>query len=183
MLEMQVAAEKADAILEYCGTTDIWEILDKLEVLYSFDDYGSAGSGLKGYCTCFFGQFFISVNQNLPAYLQALIAWHELGHVILDAQQLKDGTCIGEYDPFHAVSHSETRANYFASEGLIENDAILELIQQGYSAAGVAACLKVPEAFVGYKVQILQEAGIPLFSTETPDAACLQADLTGMENF
>lgn len=76
MLEMQVAAEKADAILEYCGTTDIWEILDKLEVLYSFDDYGSAGSGLKGYCTCFFGQFFISVNQNLPAYLQELIAWH-----------------------------------------------------------------------------------------------------------
>ena len=32
MLEMQVAAEKADAILEYCGTTDIWEILDKLDL-------------------------------------------------------------------------------------------------------------------------------------------------------
>ncbi len=183
MLDSIRAAEKASDIIAHCATSDIWTILDQLGILYGFPDLGSAKHGLKGYCTGFFGQFYIAVNRNLPQYLQVLIAWHELGHIVLDPELLENGGCVYDYDPFHTYSQSENRANYFAAEGRIQDNELMELLQQGYTLRAAAAELRVPSDFISYKVQILREYGVPLHLTDTPDSSCLSNDLMGEENF
>ena len=72
MSDIIYIAEKAMAVKEQWDTADIWEILDRLGIIYEFTDLGSAKEGLKGYCTSFFGQYYIAVNKNLRPYLQKL---------------------------------------------------------------------------------------------------------------
>lgn len=183
MSDLVYIAEKAIAVKEQWNTADIWEILDRLEILYSLEDLGSAEVGLKGYCTSFFGQFYVAVNRNLRPYLQKLIAWHELGHIILSPEKLKNGQFLYENDIFHALSRTETHANYFAAAGIIDDDELLSLIQNGCTVCSAASVLKVPEDFVVYKAKIMNAYGYELNLPDTPSSDCLSGDITGEENF
>lgn len=176
-------AERAAAVRGQWRHADIWEILDRLKVPYQTVPLGTARSGLKGYCTSFFDQFAIGVNSELPDYLQRLIAWHELGHIILDPDLLRNGRYITEQDPLNMRTHTELRANYFAAEAAIDDGELLDLLHQGRSLAEAAAQLLVPESLVIYKSEILRAYGEALPMLDAPDALFLGGDITGKENF
>ncbi|MBQ8921243.1 MAG: ImmA/IrrE family metallo-endopeptidase [Oscillospiraceae bacterium] len=176
-------AEKATAVREQWRHADIWEIADRLGILCLKAPLGTAEGGLKGYCTSFFDQFVIAVNAALPSYLQRLIAWHELGHIILDPDLLRNGQYIPEHDPLHMKTAAELRANYFAAAGAIDGRALMRLLREGYSVPDAAAELLVPPSFVIYKADILRAYGEELRLPELPDADCLAEDITGRENF
>ena len=175
-------AEKAMAIKAQWRSADIWEILDRLGILNMQKPLGSAKNGLKGYCTGFFGQFLVCVNENLPAYLRELIAWHELGHIILDPDLLRNGQYISEQDPLHMRTKTEQRANIFAAEGAVDDDTLLELLHAGDSLSQAAAKLLVPESFIIYKTEIMRAFGAEIPPLDLPDAQCLGADILGAEN-
>lgn len=183
MSDIIYIAEKAMAVKEQWAATDVWEILNRLEILYSLEDLGSAEEGLKGYCTSFFGQYYIAVNKNLRPYLQKLIAWHELGHIILSPEMLQNGQVLYERDIFHSLSRAETQANYFAAEGMIDDDEFLSLLQAGHTTRSAASILRVPEDFVVYKAKIMNAYGYELNLSDTPASDCLSGDITGAENF
>ena len=183
MLERLFAAQKADEIKEQYQTSNIWEILDLMHINHKKSELGSRATGLKGYCVSFFEQYYLAVNQRLPGYLQNLIAWHELGHIVCDPELLQNGKTMCEYDPFHTYDSTEKRANYFAAEGYIDDTAFLDLLKQGYSLDHAAAFLCVPRDFVIYKAEILRANGVSLSIPERPDAFCLGTNLIGAENF
>lgn len=183
MSDIIYIAEKAMADREQWDTADIWEILDRLGIIYELPDLGSAKEGLKGYCTSFFGQYYVAVNRNLRPYLQKLIAWHELGHIILSPENLQNGQFFYERDILRTLSHAETQANYFAAEGVIDDDEFMSLLKAGHTTCSAASVLKVPEDFVLYKAEIMNAYGYELNLPDTPSSDCLSEDITGTENF
>ena len=182
MMDIIRAVEKVADITEFCKTNDIWEILDKLEISYVISDLGSPRTGLKGYCTSFYGRYLIVVNEQLPEYLQVLVAWHELGHIMLDPELLTDGNCLFDHDLCGESNHAERRANLFAAEGLIDDEELLGLLHEGCTQKQAASKLRVPQAFVDYKIRILREYDTPIGYVDLPDTFCLGGDITGGEN-
>ena len=182
MMDIFKAVDKVGEITEYCKTSNIWDILDKLDISYDTRDLGSPRTELKGYCTSFFGNFYITVNSRLAAHLQTLVAWHELGHIILDPEMLTDGNCLFDSYFYSAAAGAELRANLFAAEGLIEDDDLLELLHNGYTRKAAASELMVPVPFIDYKIRILREYDIPLKYVDMPDTFCLGDDITGKQN-
>ncbi|MBR5372442.1 MAG: ImmA/IrrE family metallo-endopeptidase [Oscillospiraceae bacterium] len=182
MADIISIAEKAMAVKAQWRSADIWELLDRLGIITAIRPLGSAEDGLKGYCTGFFGQFYVCVNQELPDYLQELIAWHELGHIILDPDLLRNGQYIGEQDPLHMRTKTEQRANIFAAEGAVDDSALLDLLHSGDTVPQAAAKLLVPESFIVYKAAILRAYGEEIPPLDLPDAQCLAAVITGAEN-
>lgn len=183
MYDIVSIAEKAMAIKEQWKGATQWEILDRLGIIYDFTDLGSARKGLKGYCTCFFSQYFIAINHNLPDYLQELVAMHELGHIILSPELLKNGNFMVDSNLSIATDRAEIAANYFAAEMMIDDDELISLIKCGYTIQESAASLRVPDAFVILKCEILTEFGYKLRLQDMPDVDCLGDDIIGMENF
>ena len=183
MTDIVGIAEKAAEIIAQHGTGDIWELLDRLGVITEIRPLGSAETGLKGYCTGFFDQFLVCVNEELPEYLRVLIAWHELGHIILDPDLLRNGQYIQEHDPLNMRTFTEKRANYFAAAGSVDGAALCGLLREGYALSQAAAILRVPVSFAVYKSEILRASGEKLPALETPDADCLGRSLIGKENF
>ena len=182
MMDIYRAVDKVASVVEYCGTGNIWDIFDKLDISYNTKDLGSPRTGLKGFCTSFFGNYYVTVNRRLAAHLQALVAWHELGHIILDPEMLTDGNCLFDSDFYSAAAGAELRANLFAAEGLIEDDDLLELLHNGYTRKAAASELMVPVPFIDYKIRILWEYDIPLKYVDMPDTFCLGDDITGKQN-
>ncbi len=183
MTDLIEIAEKASAVRTQWPAADIWEILDRLGIVTRIEPLGRADTGLKGYCTSFFGQFAVAVNQNLPSYLRAFIAWHELGHVILDPEMLRNGQYIPERDPLGMQTAAEMRANYFAAAGAVPDSDLLGLLHAGYTLHEAAAQLCVPETIAVCKVRILRACGEALPPTDAPEASWLRGDITGTENF
>ena len=182
MLDIIAIAEKVMAIKEQWKDCNIWEILDRLGVIYDFADFGSAHEGLKGYCTSFFNQFFMAISIAFPEYLQELLAWHELGPIILSPELLQNGNFLCDSNLSLAVDRAELAANYFAAEAMIEDDDLIPLIKSGNTVQSAAAILKVPSAFVSLKCEILIEYGYKLRIQEMPDSHCLGEDILGLEN-
>ena len=63
-------------------------------------------------------------NRAIGIHLQALVAWHELGHIILDPDLLTEGSCLFDSTFCNEATDAELRANIFAAEGMIEDDDI-----------------------------------------------------------
>ncbi len=175
--------EKAGEIQKFCGMADVWEICDKLEIIAQKKDLGSASSGLKGFCTSFFHQYFLAVNRRLPRYLQECVALHELGHIILHADALQNGGCLHEYQPFRTASVQEREANYFAAELKIRDEEIRECLTEGYTAVQAAAILKIPHPLLLSKAEIMRKNGCKLQGIVLPDATFWGENLLGKENF
>ena len=181
MMDIFKAVDKVGEITEYCKSSNIWDILDKLDISYDTKDLGSPRTGLKGYCTSFFGNFYITINSRLAKHLQALVAWHELGHILLDPDLLTEGRCLFDSSFYAAETGAELRANLFAAEGMIDDGEILELLHEGYTRKTAAAQLLVPIPFVDYKIMILREYDTPLNYVDMPDTFCLGDDITGRQ--
>ena len=178
MMDIFKAVDKVGENTEFCKTRNIWDILDRLDISYDTKDLGSPQTGLKGYCTSFFGNYFIMVNRHLASHLQALVAWHELGHIILDPDLLTEGSCLFDSTFCNEATDAELRANIFAAEGMIEDDDIIELIRNGYTRNAAASQLMVPIPFLDYKIRILREYDTPLNYVDLPDTFCLGEDIT-----
>ena len=182
MTILSEAAEKACDLIDQYGN-DIWFILDMLDIQVIFDDLGNPHTGLKGYCASFFGKFAVIINSRLPAYLQILVAWHELGHIMFDAQLLEKDGFHYDYDFFDSIDTMEQRANFFAAEALIDDEDLMRKAHEGYTFTAMAAEYRIPADFVIYKIQIMRHYGYELNVFDTPDAGCLGGDLIGKENF
>ncbi len=182
MMDIFKAVDKVGEITEFCKTKDIWAIYDKLGISWDAKDLGSPRTGLKGYCTSFFSNYYVMINRRIAAHLQILVAWHELGHIILDPELLTDGNCLFDSNFYSSAVDAERRANLFAAEGLIDDDELLELLKSGYTRKAAASELLVPVPFVDYKIRILREYDVPIKYVDMPDTFCLGDDITGKRN-
>ena len=91
----------------------------------------------------FFGQYYLAVNSRLPSYLQLCTAMHELGHIILHADALRQTGVMQDTQLFRQTVTRENEANLFAAEpGQVQ---MRVLTTEGEALAGSKVTFKVED--------------------------------------
>lgn len=126
-------------------------------------DMGTNDSSIKAMSCIICRIPVIILNTNLSETAKNYIIAHELGHIVLHTDHLKEP--ITEISFFDAVRSLEREANLFASELLIENDEMLEMISSdSLSVFQVSSSLNVPYELCAYKIKMLQNEGYSVSS-------------------
>ena len=106
----------------------------------------------------------ITVNGDLPEIIQKIIVAHELGHAVLHR---KSGIhAFHDVGLFDVSSVMEKDANLFAAEFLLEDEAVLELLNGDNTFFSAAAVLQVPMELLDFKFRMMKRKGYKL--TEPP---------------
>ena len=121
------------------------------------------GKQLKGYFFYCSRVAIIVLNDTLSEELQRIVCAHELGHAVLH-KELAMLNHFQELSLFNSTIRTELEANQFAAELLIEDDAVLSLLQNGFSIFEAASTLFVPPELLVFKLQLLQKKGVAVQS-------------------
>ena len=103
---------------------------------------------------------FIFIKQSLCEELKIIVLAHEIGHCILHRDEaikyggLKD---CNVFDKQNIVMEKE--ANLFASQVLISDEEVLEMLKLGYNVSQTASALNVDKNLVAIKADVLSAKG------------------------
>ena len=112
---------KAAGLVRRYRTRDPLELLDAMHVQVRF--YYDL-THTKGFTRYFLRQYFVGINGNLPEYEQRIVAAHELGHIVLHAQELKTAPLF-DTAVYDKRSSTEYEANLFAADLLLQDEEVL----------------------------------------------------------
>ena len=155
--------QKIGKLVRKYGTRDPFELLDAMhvQVRFYFDLHST-----KGFSRYFLRQYFVGINGNLPQEQQRIVAAHELGHIVLHAQALRDSPLF-DTAVYDKRSVTEYEANLFAADLLLQDEDILRAVSNPDTDFG-SLCLAlgtVPE-LMNFKLLGMKKRGVdvPLFS-------------------
>ena len=97
------------------------------------------------------------LNSDLSEETQRIILAHELGHAVLHSS-----TGLIRFDDFAVFTSCDTKeyeANIFASEVLLADQDVIEIIEEGRDFYAIARELRVPPEMLDLKIRILQNQG------------------------
>ncbi len=151
------------ALRERYETADPARLCESMGILLLYAPMGDGRDACKGFYLTQSRKQAVTVNSDLEAPLQRVVLAHELGHATLHRHAA--GVCgFRELGLFDETSQLEYEANLFAAELLLEDDAVLELMQGEMSFFGAAAALEVPPELLDYKFRILLRKGYKLMT-------------------
>jgi Zn-dependent peptidase ImmA (M78 family) len=145
---------KSGAALRRCECRDPFKIARELGIEVKYDDYGK----LKGMYTIIKRNPYIFINNTLDRYTQHLVCAHEIGHDRLHRDLVRDGW-MREFVIYNMNNRPEYEANLFASEVLIDDDEILELMSERLDTEQIARALYTDINLVGIKLEALRQKG------------------------
>lgn len=105
---------------------------------------------LKGFYKVIYDVPFIFLNRSLGRKEARTVLAHEIGHHLLHKEFATFG--FEEASLFSPASRREYEANLFAAELLIEDEAVEEAAEYGYTAAQTAARLGMSEELTSLKI-------------------------------
>lgn len=114
---------------------------------------------LKGMYKVILGQRFVFLNGNLKRREARQVLAHELGHDALHREMAKD-SIVQDHFLLDMRLKPEYEANLFAAQLLLEEEELLPLLREGFSAGEAAAKLSVPLPLMELKISILREKGL-----------------------
>ena len=132
--------------VEKCGTRDPFEIAKMCRIELVIKELGT----LKGFYKIVCDTPFIFVNKSLSAAEARVVCAHELGHHALHREFARVG--FEEFSLFSETSRREYEANLFASELLIDEEALEEFIEYGYTKSQIAAAFGINENLIELKL-------------------------------
>ncbi|MCR5812050.1 MAG: ImmA/IrrE family metallo-endopeptidase [Lachnospiraceae bacterium] len=114
--------QKIGKLVRKHGTRDPFELLDAMhvQVRFYFDLHST-----KGFSRYFLRQYFVGINGNLPREQQRIVAAHELGHIVLHAQALRNSPLF-DTAVYDKRSSTEYEANLFAADLLLRDEDVME---------------------------------------------------------
>ena len=125
------AIDMADAVVRRYKTRDPEEIISRRaiklkDIRYCHD--------LLGYYTVLLNCEYIGINTNCTNAQRVSAMAHELGHALFDRKHASSGQAFQD-TYFYSLDNSkaERRANTFAAELLLADDAVLEPIKQYFN--------------------------------------------------
>ncbi len=121
-------------------------------------DMGRNDSSIKA-MACIISRIpVIILNENLSDIAKNYIIAHELGHIVLHSEHLKEP--VTEISFFDAVRALETEANLFAAQLLIDDEEMLELLSSdSLTIFQISSLLNVPYELCAYKIKMMQNGG------------------------
>lgn len=145
------------------GTRDPFELLDAMhvQVRFYFDLHRT-----KGFSRYFLRQYFVGINGNLPEEEQRIVAAHELGHIVLHAQALRNSPLF-DTAVYDKRSGAEYEANLFAADLLLRDEDIMEASERPETSfESLCLSLGTTPGLMNFKLRSMsgRGIGIPLFA-------------------
>lgn len=150
MISSKEVIAMARRAAEKCGTRDPFEIAKMCRAELIIKELGS----LKGFYKIINDVPFIFINKSLSSAEARLVCAHELGHHALHRKFARVG--FEEFTLFSETSRREYEANLFAAELLIDEEALEEFIEYGYTQSQIAAAFGIDEKLIEMKLNFLQ---------------------------
>lgn len=160
-------------------TADIYEAVEKLKKKYDepdpfrlcremgmmlrFQSFGTEPDAIKGYFIEFNRLCTITVNSDLPQFIQKIIVAHELGHATLHRRS--GAHAFQEVTMYDSISVYEKEANLFAAEFLLEDEKVLEALNCDTTFFNAAAELMVPAELLDFKFRVLKWKGYKIMES------------------
>ena len=146
---------RAQSLVKRCGTRDPFEIAEHLGV-----EILTVGSlkQLKGFYSVIKRNRFIFLNAKNSPQMNRIVCAHELGHDQLHREFAASNT-LQEFMLYDMNSIQEYEANVFAANLLLEDEAVLELVYDGYNIVQIAAELQSDMNLVALKIDYLIRKG------------------------
>lgn len=137
--------------------TDPFKLCDFLGILVLRHPLGTGENAIKGFFLEINRIKTITINSDLPAAVQRIIAAHELGHALLHRKSgIQAFHDIGLFDE---SSMFEKDANLFAAEYLLKDEDVLKMLNTDCTFFSAAAALYVPMELLDFKFRILKWKG------------------------
>lgn len=157
MPNIEYISKKARSLCVRYGTRDPFSLCDALDIGVKYKDLGDK---IKGY---FFYQSRIKtivLNSRTDNTVNRILCAHELGHAVLHSDMLCAMKSLHDPHLFDTASLTEYEANVFASELLIDDAELSELLRcNEYSLFQIASILYVPIELLDFKLRILNNKG------------------------
>ena len=154
MLAIDYISRTVEKLVRKYQTRDPYELCDALDVRIRYKDLGSC-------MAYYFTQSRVSsiiLNYRVAEHIRRILIAHELGHDRLHHKIATKG--FYETTLFDMVLPTEYEANIFASDLLIEDGELLELLsEENKSFYDVACSLDVPAAFLDFKLRVFKHKG------------------------
>ena len=158
--------DEARQLVQRYGTRDPFRIAEELGIHVLYDNDFKA---LKGMYKIIQRSRFIILNGNLSDRDQRTVCAHELGHDRLHRHFAKT-SALQEFMLYDMRSRPEYEANIFASELLIDDDDVFELIQEERDICHIASELGEDINMVLIKIDELRQQGYDLRVPYRPQA-------------
>ena len=155
--------QKTEKLVRKYGTRDPFELLDAMhvQVRFYFDLHST-----NGFSRYFLRQYFVGINGNLPKEEQRIVAAHELGHIVLHAEALRNSPLF-DTAVYDKRSGTEYEANLFAADLLLRDDDVVEAAGRPEADLG-SLCLSLGAApgLMSFKLRSMyaRGLGIPLLT-------------------
>lgn len=147
----------------YSDSHNMKTIAQHMDIEIKELDMGKNDSSIKA-MSCIISRIpIIILNENLSDIAKNFITAHELGHIVLHSEQMKEP--VTEISFFDAMRSLETEANLFASQLMIEDEEMLELLSSdSMTIFQISSILNVPYELCAYKIKMLQTGGFKVAS-------------------
>ncbi len=164
---------KITRLIRRYGTRDPFELLDAMHVQVRF--YYDL-TRTKGFSRYLLRQYFVGINGNLPESEQRVVAAHELGHIVLHAQELRTAPLF-DTAVYDKRSSTEYEANLFAAELLIRDEEVMECaLQEGMDFPTLCRHLKAPSGLMNFKLSGMRKRGLGIPIPQENDSLFLSRE-------
>ncbi len=147
--------KKANQLKKKYGTSDPFGILEALGVNIR---YNHNFHRLKAFYYIMLGIPYVVLNGCLEEAERRMVAAHELGHHVLH-KQLAKASPIREVGFYDVKSGPEYEANLFASELLIADTDIIDLLKEETDFFRICAILEVSPELMAFKLNSMNKRG------------------------
>lgn len=156
-------AREAEKLFKKYGERDPFRLAEALGIRTELRPMGLYDGCVKGFFIYAYRIRHITVNSDLPELLQRVIMAHELGHAVLHA---REAGVSGFHDMllFDSTVPTEYEANLFASEILLEDEAVMEALNEDGFFFQAAGKLCVPPELLDFKFRVMKRRGWKLES-------------------
>lgn len=129
---------KANSIVKSCGTRDTLKIARELGIYVHFiDDLNE----LLGMYTYRHKERHILLNSNMEYMVMQMVCGHEIGHDSCHRDLAKGNTSLPEFVLFDMRTKHEYEANAFAAHLIIDDDALIDYLRQGYDVVQLSSAM------------------------------------------
>ena len=156
---MEHISRSVDRLIKKYGETEPEKLCRTMGIILLEEPMGTLSDvSCKGFYLIQSNKQAIVVNNDLPEVLRRVVIAHELGHAVLHKKAAGVYT-FHDFIMFDNVSKFEYEANLFAAELLIQDEAILALLDDDISFFTAASRLFVPPELLDFKFRLLKCKG------------------------
>ncbi len=177
----QVICDAVTKLKKKYGESNPFRLCEAMGIIVIPTALGTAPDSVKGFFMEFHRIRTITVNSDLPEVIQKIIVAHELGHAVLHRRC--GVRAFHEVSLFDESSVMEKDANLFAAEYLLEDSAVLEMLNADYTFFTAAAQLYVPAELLDFKFRVMKWKGYQLVEAPIQARSTFMKDMEVYPDF